>query len=187
MSKSALNLNKDFFKTFTHDMSYTLGFICADGNLTKNKNDSKFLTVYSKDIQILRSIRECMNSEHKISRRKDNCCRIQIGSKIIFDDLANHGICENKTKRLTLPKIPIKFFPDFIRGYFDGDGNVWMGLIHKERKTQHWTIRVVFTSGTFEFLEDLNKSIFINYDILGVISKGKGNYFRLTYSMNGAD
>lgn len=110
MSKQMLSLNKDFFKTFTHDMAYTLGFICADGNLTKNNNGSKFLAIYSKDIQILKLIRKRMNSQHKISRRKDNCCRIQIGSRVIFDDLVSRGICENKTKRLTLPKIPIKFF-----------------------------------------------------------------------------
>jgi hypothetical protein len=103
-------VNRDFFKKWSGDMAYILGFICADGNLTRNKNGSKFLAIYTKDIQILKFIKGAINSEHKISRRKDNCCRIQIGSSIIFDDLISRSVYENKTKRLTLPKIPQNFF-----------------------------------------------------------------------------
>jgi hypothetical protein len=30
---------------------------------------------------------------------------------------------------MKLPKIPLNFFGAFVRGYFDGDGNVWSGFL----------------------------------------------------------
>ena len=56
---------------------------------------------------------------------------------------------------MTLPKVPKQYFGDFLRGYFDGDGNVWTGSIHKERKTSTDVIQVFFTSGSVTFLRKL--------------------------------
>ena len=134
-------------------------------------------------------MRKSLNSNHKISKRKSisgrNFC-IQFGSKEMFHDLVDLGLKPNKTTRMNLPKIPQKYFRDFVRGYFDGDGSVWLGLIHKERKTTHLTIRVVFTSCSKEFLDALRLELSKLSKENGVISKGLGNYYRLTYSIRGA-
>ena len=103
-------------------------------------------------------------SEHKISikirKRKEEktSYRLQIGSKEMFNDLYALGMRQNKTKSLTVPNVPNKFFCHFIRGYFDGDGNVWVGYVHKERKTTLRTIRSVFTSCSNLFLEEIKKN-----------------------------
>jgi intein-encoded DNA endonuclease-like protein len=183
------SVDKDFFKKWSRDMSYILGFIYADGNLTKNKRGACFLAIYSADKELLFEIRKSLKSEHKISNRKSvsgfNYC-IQIGSKEIFTDLNKVGMKTNKTLRMTLPKIPKKYFSDFLRGYFDGDGNVWVGLSHKNRKTKYWVIRTVFTSCSKKFLESLRFNMSKIFNENGVISKGKGNYHRLTYSVWGS-
>ena len=181
--------NKDFFKKWSNDMAYILGFICADGNLIKNKRSAHFISMYSADLDLLVKIKKAMKSEHKISHknggRGNNYC-IQIGSKEMFEDLAKLNIFPNKTKRLKLPPIPSKFWFSFLRGYFDGDGNVWVGYAHKENKNPNLTIRVVFTSCTKEFLESIRDTTLKYFPQKGVIRKGNGNYYRLTYAVFGA-
>ncbi len=100
------------------------------------------------------------------------------------DDLRDLGMRERKTKSLAVPNIPRKFFPDFIRGYFDGDGNVWVGYVHKDKATRLLVIRIVFTSCSMVFLETIKKRL-EDLDLYGgVLSKGKGNYYRLTHSIH---
>lgn len=170
-------------------MAYILGFICADGNLMKNKRGAHFIAIYSADFDLLVEIRKAMKSEHKISHKKggngNNHC-IQIGSKEMFEDLAKLNIFPNKSKRLRVPPIPSIFWFSFLRGYFDGDGNVWMGYNHKETKRPTPVIRVVFTSCSKDFLESIRKMSSEYFPENGVVSKGNGSCYRLTYAIGGA-
>lgn len=182
-------VNIDFFKKWTEDMAYILGFLYADGNIIKNKRGAHFISFYSADLDLLEKIKKIMNAEHKISLRKSITFKnysIQIGSKEMYKDLLNLGLEQNKTLRMKLPEMKSKYFPHFLRGYFDGDGNVWVGLIHKERKTTHQVIRTVFTSCSYDFLFSLHQKIYTITGQKGSISKGKGNYYRLTFSIKGS-
>jgi intein/homing endonuclease len=108
-----------------------------------------------------------MGSEHKLSKRKDeDVYRFQIGSKYIFNDLENIGFIPNKIKRMVLPKMSNKFSSDFVRGYFDGDGNVWSGIINRSRVKPTNVLQVAFTSGCESFLKDL-LDLFRKYAING--------------------
>lgn len=150
--------DKSFFKRWSSNMSYILGFLYADGNIIKTKRGTHFVALQIKDKEILCKIRKALDSNHKISiRRKDKSIvyRLQIGSKELFDDLSLVGLSPNKTKRIRLPEIPDLFFGDFVRGYFDGDGGVWMGFNHIKSKRPSMTIQVNFTSGSIEFLKDI--------------------------------
>ena len=69
------------------------------------------------------------------------------------------GLFPGKTKRMILPNIPSKFFADFVRGYFDGDGNVWAGKNNKHRTTPTSVIMTAFTSGSHDFLEALRQAL----------------------------
>ncbi len=147
-------INQDFFKLWSREMSYALGFFLADGNLVKTKRNTHFISFYTADKKILEDIKKYLKSTHKISKRKytgGNCYRIQIGSKEIFDDLMHLGVTPNKIRRLKLPLIPTIYKADFIRGYFDGDGNVWAG----KNSNQSHVLQAAFTSGSKDFLEDL--------------------------------
>lgn len=143
-------------------MAYILGFMYADGNIVETKRRNHYIAIYTADRTLLASMRQCMKSEHRIAQR--NACsglvyRIQIGSKEWFSDLGKLGLFPNKTKRMLLPHVPTEFFGDFVRGYFDGDGNVWVGLVHKERKTALQTIQVAFTSGSTEYLQSVHRAL----------------------------
>lgn len=62
-----------------------------------------------------------------------------------------------RTKTLTLPNIPEDFFGDFIRGYFDGDENVYFKKhFAKDRNKERWVFSTRFTSRTKSFLTNLH-------------------------------
>ena len=99
------------------------------------------------------------------------------------DDLRKLGFNENKTKSLAIPNVPKKFFSDFVRGYFDGDGHVWIGQTHKNRPNSKFSISSVFTSCSSGFLSVLHGRLKEIVGMNGVIRKGKGDYYRLVYSV----
>jgi intein-encoded DNA endonuclease-like protein len=148
-------VNKNFFKKWTRDMAYVMGFFAADGNLVITQRDTYFLSFYSADRRILQLIQKAMSSKHKLAKRSTRSgevYRFQIGSKEMCNDLLLLGFTPIKSKRMIVPKIPNNFFADFIRGYFDGDGNVWSGFINKKRARPTSILQVAFTSGSRDFL-----------------------------------
>jgi intein-encoded DNA endonuclease-like protein len=180
-------VNKDFFKKWTRDMAYVLGFFAADGYITVNKRGASFWSIQITDKDLIYKIRDCVGSEHKIGERvgkgnDKNLYRLQIGSFEMCADLNKLGYRENKTKSLFVPNIPNKYFSDFVRGYFDGDGNVWAGYLHKERLKPDLVIFTAFTSCSFDFLISLKVKLNIVGLAGGSIVKNKKNYCRLSYS-----
>ncbi|MFA6076455.1 MAG: LAGLIDADG family homing endonuclease [Candidatus Paceibacterota bacterium] len=155
-------INKNFFKKWAREMAYILGFLFADGSISVTNRGGYYFSFHSADQDLLLKIKELMASDHKVSKRSirsGNVYRLQIGSKEMIDDLDALKLRETKTKRMEFPDVPKIFLADFIRGYFDGDGNVWMGLMHKERKIKTMSLQVAFTSSSREFLTDLHKTL----------------------------
>lgn len=185
-------VNKDFFKKWTPEMAYVLGFFAADGSMNINNRGAHFWSIQINDKELLENIREVIRSNHKISVRvkrklkEYKSYRLQIGSKEMYNDLYNLGMRGNKTKNLVSPNVPKMFLNDFVRGYFDGDGHVWTGIINKERKSPHRIIQTIFTSCSRRFLVTLLDLLQVMISIKGRISKGKGNYYRLVYSIEGS-
>lgn len=173
-------------------MAYVLGFFAADGYITVNKRGGQFWCIQITDRELLKSIKKAIESEHKISIRlprksgENILYRLQIGSIKMCEDLRKLGFSEKKTKSLVVPNVPQKYFSHFIRGYFDGDGNVWSGLMHKNRRTHTLVIQTVFTSCSLKFLEEIRERLELFSIERGVVrqgKRGKGNYYRLTYSV----
>lgn len=171
-------------------MAYVLGFLFADGNVVRTSRGSYYIAFYSSDKELLLRMRSEMGSEHKISKRNarsGNVYRIQIGSKKLFDDLFRLGLTPGKARRMKFPHIPSQFMRDFIRGYFDGDGNIWTGVTHRHRNKVTPGLQVSFTSGSQSFLAGLLqqlRALGIRGGSLFVIKKK--NASRLTLSVNDA-
>ncbi len=169
-------------------MAYVLGFFAADGYMTLNKRGGGFWCLDIAEKTHLHKIRKIIQSNHKISVRKRaggkyTNYRLQIGSIEMCNDLESLGYFKNKTNNLSLPKVPDQYLSDFVRGYFDGDGNVWAGWVHKDRNTQTFSIQTVFTSCSNKFLEVLRLRLEAAGIEKGRLRKEKGSYYRLVYSV----
>lgn len=180
-------INPNFFKVWSHGMSYTIGFMFADGGISINSRGGCYFALYSNDEDLLKKIKNKMGSDHKISKRSvrsGNVFRFQIGSKEMVNDLKELGFYENKIKRMRIPEIPNNFISDFIRGFFDGDGNVWVGTSHKNSKS-NITIQTSFTSASRYFLIDLQLRL-KKLGLLGgsIFSIKNKDCSRITYSVN---
>ena len=168
-------------------MAYVLGFFAADGYITVNRRGGQFWCIQITDKKLLEQIKVAIQAEHKISARlgqgdEKTLYRLQIGSIEMCDDLRRLGFTERKTKNLVIPNVPNKYFLHFVRGYFDGDGNIWLGRIHKDRKIAPFVLSLAFTSGAHQFLQDLKQKFGDLGIIGGSIYKSKANYSRLQFS-----
>jgi hypothetical protein len=138
--KSVYKVNENFFKVInTEEKAYLLGFICADGHI---ETDRLIITVSIKDIDILEKIKKVLHSNHPIkevirenpyskSEKKElKLVELMIGRRELVKPLFDMGLTTNKTYTLDgsiLKYIPKYLIRDFLRGYFDGDGNVLFG------------------------------------------------------------
>ena len=181
------DLNHDFFKKWSSEMAYVLGFFAADGSMIQNKRGGHFIEFTITDRIVLEQIQQVTNSTHRIAERAQRAnhktaYRLQIGSKKWFEDLSRLGFMQNKSKRLPFPEIPTKYFGDFVRGYFDGDGCVYFShLKYADRKKPRWVLLTLFTSGCRPFLDSLWNALKI-HGIHGGSLKKKTRGFELVFS-----
>ncbi len=179
-------IKQDFFKIWSPEMAYILGLFAADGNIIRNKRGAYFISLEICDREILEKISFVLQSTHSIGIRKGRenhsiRYRLQIGSKKMAQDLYNLGFTSNKTFNMSLPNVPEKYFSSFVRGYFDGDGNVWSGLINKKRSHPVKSLRACFTSSSRIFLLGLKKRL-EDYQIIGGSFLNCYTFYRLNYS-----
>lgn len=130
--------NKDYFKKIdTSEKAYWLGFLYADGCITrfyrneKLKSMSLELTLQDEDCNHLIKFKNALESnvpiQHKVIRNKYKSDRIVINCTSMCRDLIELGCTPVKSLTLEFPNnniLPDKYLRDFIRGYFDGDGGV---------------------------------------------------------------
>jgi len=131
-------INENYFNIIdSENKAYILGFISADGGVK-----DKVLTIAqsSKNGEILLEwIKNELNSNHILYLRKrkkithNDAYILQITSPQIIEDLNKYNILENKKYNNEFPNLlNIKYFKQYIRGYFDGDGCV--GIYYEKKK-----------------------------------------------------
>lgn len=159
-------INHDFFKSWSSQMAYVLGYAFADGSLIDSEpSRTCYLRFHSVDHDILKEIAKTLCYKGKILYRKPRtikkgpkfykakiCHYISIGSRIIYHDLIKLGLTCKKSLNAIFPSVPQNFLPHFVRGYFDGDGCV---NVSREGKR----LQVVFTSGSKDFLFTLSERL----------------------------
>jgi len=104
---------------------YTVGYIVADGNLSKS---GRHITIVSKDIEHLVKIKSALKLDSKIGiyargRSKDKKYgRIQFSNVNFYRWLQSINIGPNKSLVQGPVDLNPKYVGDFIRGVIDGDG-----------------------------------------------------------------
>lgn len=160
------NINHDYFKTWSNNMAYILGFICADGCLYRNSYGSYQLNfaIKSDDIEILEFIKKETGAEHKITEDIKNTnykenyksVKLRICNREFGLDLENLGVHQRKSLTIQFPEVPKQYLSHFIRGYFDGDGGF---CISKIKKGKYNYLRAMICSGSKDFISVLRDNI----------------------------
>ena len=150
------------------------------------KRRTYFIEFQITDGKLLKKIQKLLGSDHKISliKRDKNCkvlYRLQIGSRCLFDDLRKLGFTPAKSKTLKLPNVPERLFPHFLRGYFDGDGNILLGFFKKaDRKSLGKIFSARFTSGSRTILQSIKEKLTKKLNVTGSLFYHSG--WRLNYA-----
>lgn len=183
------SLHHDFFRRWSPEMAYVLGFFAADGSMLANNRGAHFIEFHNTDRVVIEKVREFLGSGHKISGKRRTsrhkiCYRLQIGSKDMFKDLTDHGFIQNKSNMLRLPEIPTQYFAHYVRGYFDGDGNIYFKRHWvKGRERKKWIFTSRFTSGCKQYLTDLHRALgFHGVEKGFVINKSRHSGYELVFS-----
>lgn len=193
------NLNFSYFKKWSPVMSYLLGYIFAEGNLdiSKFRGHRVALQVESTDKDMISLLNKELNLNQKLKWRhrknKSKTYYTTICSKEIGNNLMKLGVIPRKNTVMKLPDIPKKYFKEFVKGYFRGDGGVANQKSKKQvrkyinkkggtkiykynKKTYIYPI-LKFTSNSKNFLIKLNKRISSSLNIKrgGIYKKGKNS------------
>lgn len=133
-------LNEHYFDEInTPNKAYILGFFYADGCNIMNKSTIA-MSLEEKDREILEKIRLEIGSERELefieqSKRKDkdnnyhykDMWRLLLFSSHMCKALEKLGMMPNKSLQLKFPEwLNEDLYSHFIRGYFDGDGSLYM-------------------------------------------------------------
>lgn len=162
---SAKNNFNHFEKIDNEEKAYWLGFLYADGYVSKNENKIE-LGLAEKGFAHIEKFKNFIGNNNKISyRTRTKSYRYSFRSTKCKEDLINKGCVPNKSLILKFPnesQVPNNLIRHFIRGYFDGDG--WFTNTNS-------TLQIGFI-GTEDFikgtLKHLNGYINIDNKILNV-------------------
>jgi len=162
-------------------MAYAVGLMATDGHLSI---DGRHLDLTSKDVEQLDNFKKCLNISTKISwkssgyRRK--CPHVQFSDVKFYRWLQSIGIEQKKTKTIGEVKIPKKYFFDFLRGSFDGDGCVY--AYYDSRWVNSYLIYTQFCSASLKHLKWLRLSIMKLLCREGKITYQGKNTYKLRFS-----
>lgn len=198
-AKRKYNFNHHFFKHVdTEKKAYWLGFIMADAYISSK--DSQFkLSLARRDKSHLQKFLNDLESDYVIkdydnhsnlTNKVHPMSKVVITSRRFHDGLVDKGITPQKAGNEQKPNIPLYFYKDFIRGYFDGDGTISCG-VRKRRinyKTQITFEERIWSSGSIlggkKFLKGMSD---VFYSTLGVnpVVRKKSDYeeiYQLSFS-----
>lgn len=164
------------------NLAYAVGLIATDGCLS---NDGLLFDLTSKDREQLLNFSKCLGVSftigNKWNAKGDECLRIQFKNRIFYDFLLSIGLTPRKSLTIGTLAIPKKYFFDFLRGCFDGDG-CFYSYWDPRWKSSHM-FYLEFGSASLKHIlwlqKEIKKRIFVEGHITG---KKKNVFFQLKYA-----
>lgn len=193
-------IKKDIFNPITTpEAAYILGFYIADGCINGNKF---VITLSEKDKEILEKIRDYMSPVTKLCYKPERVNKAGITThpmysfsfacKEIVSRLEELGLGQKKTylEKSIKNIVPKEFMWDFIRGYWDGDGNINSSEVTKkvtlkngeEATYQYNNIGFTIISKDLLILEEINDFFLESGISTHVYPDNRGNYLVGTHS-----
>lgn len=123
-------IDVNFFDKVDNELkAYYLGLIAADGSISKRSGLK--IELQAQDSYILEPLRNNISPTKPIYKynrgNKGITYSLELGGKEFVSKLAVWNILPRKSMTNTsLPNLPKEYMPHFIRGYFDGNGSVYL-------------------------------------------------------------
>jgi uncharacterized protein YfbU (UPF0304 family) len=150
IDRRAIRFNEYFFDDINNEQkAYWLGFIMADGCISRTRSDKVVIKLALKDEQHLKKWHEAINCRVKLGYGSNKTVQSQLYSSVMCDSLERIGCTQRKSLTLKFPEIDDKLINHLVRGYFDGDGSA--SISNKKTSPQ---LRLSFV-GTDHFLSRL--------------------------------
>lgn len=179
-----------FEKIDTEEKAYWLGFLTADGWISKNEtsnagtvgielqySDMNHLKKFNKSIggnyQITDRWKACLIST-KYKNKKHHMCVIRIFSLIMYNSLIALGFSNNKTYDCSIPILKKDLIRHYMRGYFDGDGcftltnkSFHISFITASKKLNHDIYKILqdeeIVASSSDYINDFGTKIYMLY------------------------
>lgn len=167
LENKSRKFNDNYFeKIDTPDKAYWLGYIYADGCVICNSENRSYefcMRLQKSDKQVLIDLNNELGGVHEIKENHfervilnnknvtvSDLVSLRVYSKKLVEDLIDKNIVCNKTYMSEFPVLK-QYFIDFLRGYIDGDGCIYVNKNKKYYPTVHITS---YNKKALEYISD---------------------------------
>lgn len=174
-----------FNKINDESKAYFLGLLFADG--TNDGKKKLTIRLQEEDAYILEKFKHEICPTNKlllINSRCKNCKpqkSLDIYSGNLCRNLSDIGCIPKKSKGMNFPDIPQEYLNHFIRGYFDGDGSVYI----KEKTEKYSRAFVVSFTSCFNFLTTMKFLLEKEGFKIGKIKMDGRNTYTASFNLHG--
>lgn len=167
-------------------LAYAIGLLTADGCLI---NNGRHIDFTSKDRDQVQTFKRCLGLKVKVGTKKSGIgkdyYRVQFGDVLFYQFLMSIGLTSAKSKTLAAVLIPNKYFSDFLRGYFDGDGTSYS--FYDSLFPESYRFYLAFTSASPKFIDWLREMLRKTVQVKGHIALySDRGYLQLKYAKHEA-
>lgn len=160
--KGCISLNWNGTCIETEEQAYISGLLLADGYVSDTQVG---LRLKKSDKKLIVKVKNYFSTEIQL-QEDDNSFAFVVSSKQLCLNLMKLGIVKGKThQELHIPHMSPCLVKHFIRGFFDGDGSIYLN-----RSGVYTSIRCNICSPTKNILEEIQK-VFIQNNIHSTINK----------------
>lgn len=190
LKKYPYTCNYNYFDDIsTEEQAYWLGFLFADGWISKNKLSNAGVVgveLQYSDINHLKKFNKSISGNYNITDRWRRCtlgkninynkkhlCTLRIFSLTMYNSLEKLGFTNENSYKCKIPQLKENLIKHFIRGFFDGDGCICY---------TNKTFKVFLDSASIDFINDfLNflKIYNINYCLSSTINEFNTQIYRI--------
>lgn len=156
---------------WSSNFAYAIGLLVTDGCLL---NDGRHIDLTSNDREQLLNFNRALSMQVFIGKKSGSNGqgkRVQFSDVLFYEFLLKIGLTPRKSKTLGKIYIPKKYFFDFFRGCFDGDGSFYS--YWDPRWKSSFMFYTTLASSSPVFLKWIQDEIFAQLGIRGHISENK--------------
>lgn len=162
---------------WSSDFAYAIGLITTDGNLSR---DERHISIKSSEKEMVLNFKKALDLKNKITEsarggeKQKRYLNVFFGDVVFYRFLKKIGLKPAKSRTIKSVEVPDKYFSDFLRGVFDGDGTFY--TFWDKRWSRAFGYQISFASASKDFITWLKGKLYALYQVKGFICNGKRVY-----------